>query len=194
MTTPYSRKSYELATDTSQTDNDYQKALHFLIQCWQSHGYRTNEQKSGWKTDIHGRESMYSLWNWYRLPQWVIDIAERLRKVQIENRPALDLIERFNHNNVFMFLDPPYLPETRHAQQYRFEMSASEHENILSTIVKSDAKIMITGYDSKLYNDYLKDWKRYEFKTNASNGLPRTEIVWCNYDEYRQTNIFDLLQ
>ena len=73
-------------------DEPYHKALRFLIQCWQGHGFRTNGSKVGWKNDVQGRERAYALWNWYRLPEWIIDIAERLRMVQIENRPALEVI------------------------------------------------------------------------------------------------------
>lgn len=28
---------------------------------------------------------------------------------QIEHRPALEVIRRFDYQNVFMYLDPPYL-------------------------------------------------------------------------------------
>ena len=38
---------------------------------------------------------MYSLWDWYALPEWIVEVAERLRKVQIEHRPALEVIQRF---------------------------------------------------------------------------------------------------
>ena len=124
MTTPYSREMYESAFDFDNFitevigEEPYRKALVFLIKCWQGHGFRTTGGKVGWKNDVQGRERAYALWNWYRLPDWIIEVAERLRMVQIEHRPALEVIQRFNFQNVFMYLDPPYLFGTRTAKQY----------------------------------------------------------------------------
>ena len=56
------------------------------------------------------------------LPEKILLAAERLRGVQIENRPAVELIRKFNYPNVLIYLDPPYMPDTRHGKQYRFEM------------------------------------------------------------------------
>lgn len=92
MTTPFSREEYdkqfEIPKGAICTDS-FDCAAGFLTKCWQGHGFRTNGYKGGWKNDVQGRERSYALWNWYRLPDWIIEIAERLRKVQIENRPAL---------------------------------------------------------------------------------------------------------
>lgn len=54
MVTPFSREKYEdtYKKDMSENtlpDEPYYKALRFLIQCWQGHGFRTNGYKVGWK-------------------------------------------------------------------------------------------------------------------------------------------------
>lgn len=125
---------------------------------------------------------MYALWNWYRLPEWIIDTAERLRQVQIECRPALEIIKRFDSEGVFMYIDPPYLLSTRLRKQYKHEMDEGQHKELLEALLASKAKIMLSGYDSELYNRYLQDWKRLEFKSCAEHGKPRTEVVWMNYN------------
>ena len=81
MATPFSREIYDrqFAPGGSYASR-YQRAAGFLAQCWQGHGFRTNGHKVGWKNDVAGRERAYALWNWYRLPEWIIEIAERLRK------------------------------------------------------------------------------------------------------------------
>lgn len=198
MTTPFSREKYE---DTYKLDvwelmmpnEPYHKALRFLIQCWQGHGFRTNGSKVGWKNDVIGRERAYALWNWYRLPKWIIDIAERFRKVQIENRPAVDVINRFNYENVFMYLDPPYVLKTRTGRQYMHEMSDLDHEELLRVIVNSKAKIMISGYESELYEEYLRKWHKTTFNSCAEHGKKRIEIVWMNY-QYGQMNFSDYMK
>lgn len=161
-TTPYSREIYENQCEFPDSDDPYWKAAGFLIRCWQGFGSRTNGSKVGWKLDVQGRERAYALCNWYRLPGWIISAAERLRMVQIENRPALEVIKRFNYPNVFQYWDPPYVLHTRSGKQYKYEMSDAEHESLLESALESQAKIMISGYESELYEKYLKDWKKNE--------------------------------
>jgi DNA adenine methylase len=194
MTTPFSREEYDRQFEISEGAviiDSYERAAEFLVRCWQGHGFRTNGYKVGWKNDVHGRERMYALWNWYRLPEWIIEITERLRTVQIENRPALEVIKRFNYGNVFMYLDPPYLLGTRTAKQYMYEMTDADHEELLKTILQSRAKIMISGYESEMYNDYLQDWNKQQFRSCSEYGDSRAEIIWMNYKKDSQMNIFD---
>lgn len=198
MTTPFSREIYDSQFDGDITQtmylSNFQRAVYFLVCCWQGHGFRTNGYKVGWKNDVQGRESMYALWNWYRLPEWIIEIAERLRKVQIENRPALEVIERFNYENVFMYIDPPYLLGTRNGKQYAHEMTNSDHEELLEILLQSNAKIMVSGYESEMYDDYLKDWSKVIFDSCAEHGKPRKEVVWMNYEYNTQLSLEDLMK
>lgn len=193
MTTPFSREVYERqfsGMNGSGYASRFQRAAGFLIRCWQGHGFRTNGYKTGWKNDVHSRERAYALWNWYRLPEWIIDIAERLRMVQIENRPALEVIERFGYENVFMYLDPPYLLGTRNGKQYKHEMTDADHEELLKLILQSSAKIMISGYESEMYNDYLRGWEKRHFASCAEGGKTRTETIWMNYKNEYQISLF----
>jgi hypothetical protein len=47
-------------------------------------------------------------------------------------------------------------------------------------------KVMISGYDSPLYDRYLSGWSRHEFRlpNHAASGQMKramTEVVWCNF-------------
>lgn len=180
LATPFARDVYN-KTFSQESADPYEKAAAFLIKCWQGHGFRTNGYKVGWKNDVQGRERMYALWNWYRLPEWIIDIAERLRTVQIENKPATEVIQRFNYENVCMYLDPPYLLSTRSGKQYKHEMDDEGHIELLKTISESKAKIIISGYASDLYETYLADWYRKKIPSCAEYGKVREEILWMNF-------------
>ncbi|BAE83989.1 DNA adenine methylase [Desulfitobacterium hafniense] len=79
--TPYSRFEYDSTFDLPIPTDPLQMARCFLIQCWQGHGFRANGYKVGWRNDVQGREKAYALSNWYRLPTWILEAAERLRKV-----------------------------------------------------------------------------------------------------------------
>lgn len=179
---PYARYEYERAFSEVNTEKDsLKKAADFLVTCWQGHGFRTNGYRVGWKNDVQGRERMYALRNWYHLPEVILETAERLRCVQIDNRPALEVIKRFNYPNVFMYIDPPYILGTRTAKQYRHEMADADHEELLDILTKSNAKIMISGYESEMYNRALKGWEKMQFRSNAEYGGNRVETVWMNY-------------
>jgi len=196
MTTPFSREEYDSQfglPEGAVCNGSFQRAAGFLVRCWQGHGFRTNGYKVGWKNDVQGRERMYALWNWYRLPEWIIEAAERLRMVQIENRPAAEVIKRFDYENVFQYWDPPYLFCTRSAKQYKHEMSDADHEDLLKKALKSKAKIMISGYESDMYNDYLKDWNKAVFQSCAEHNGTRQETVWMNY-EMGQMNLGQFME
>lgn len=198
MTTPFSREEYErqfAGTERTRHASDFQRAAGFLARCWQGHGVRTDGSKVGWKRDIRGRERAYALWDWYRLPERILETAERLRKVQIENRPALEVIRDFNYPDVFLYLDPPYLLETRAGKrkQYRHEMTDADHGEMLEEISGSRAKIMLSGYASGMYDSRLKGWRKIRFRSCAQGGDPREEVVWMNYEPAgRQMTLRDL--
>ena len=44
-------------------------------------------------------------------------------------------------------------------------MTEEDHIQLLETIVHCSAQIMISGYDTPLYNDYLHTWDTYVFQT-----------------------------
>ncbi len=188
MTTPYSREAYDASfaetpiTGIPPEDNRFRKACWFLTRMWQGYGSRNDGYRSGWKYDAVGRERMYALWDWYALPEWIVEVAERLRKVQIEHRPALEVIRRFDNPGAFLYLDPPYLLGTRSHKQYRHEMEDADHEELLKTILQSKAWIMISGYESEMYNDYLHGWHKASFSSCADGGRRRQEVVWMNYE------------
>lgn len=186
--TPYARSEYD---DTFKLDlvelmgniTPYHKAAKFLVKCWQGHGFRTNGYKVGWKNDVQGRENMYAVYNWYRLPEWIIGIVDRLKQVQIENRPAIEVIKRFWYPNVFLYLDPPYLLGTRTTKQYKHEMTDRDHIELLELIQQFPGKVMISGYENNLYARYLEGWTKESTKGYAEhNGADRKEVIWMNYE------------
>ena len=91
--TPYAREAYEESFKRPPRDA-VERAGYFAVRSMQSHGFRLNED-CGWKKDVHGREAAYALHNWNRLPESLGEIAGRLKQVQIENRPALEMIKAF---------------------------------------------------------------------------------------------------
>lgn len=186
--TPYSRFEYDQTYETKPI-TELDKAIQILIQCWQGHGFRTNGYKNGWKNDVQGRERAYALCNWCKLPGWIMDAAERLKLVQIENMPALELIKRFRYPNVLIYADPPYLLGIRSGKQYKHEMSDKDHAELLEILLQHPGPVMISGYSSNMYDEILKGWTRLETKSNAEGGSIREEVLWMNFQPIGQLKL-----
>lgn len=183
--TPYSRSEYERAYE--KTDNDIERARRFCVRCWMGFGC-SNRYKNGFKTGQQAG-SPNPAKAWANLPEVMTAAAERLKNVQIENLPALELINRYDTEDVFIYLDPTYLHSTRKNYLYQYEMEDSDHEDLMKIITKHPGQILISGYENEMYNDYLSGRKKCYKKTTAENGLAREEILWMNYDIPEQLSL-----
>lgn len=177
--TPYSRQEYDLSYQES--DNEIERARRFCVRCWMGFGC-ANLYHNGFKSGQQTR-SPNPAKAWAELPQTVQQASERLKGVQIENLPALELIKRYDTSDVFIYADPPYLLGTRKQYLYKHEMSDEEHEALLLVLLKHQGKVMISGYDNVLYNHYLKGWRKVSRDTLAEGGVKRTEVLWMNYSD-----------
>ena len=178
--TPYARDVFDLAR-RSDSDDDIDRAANFAVKSMQTHCFRMIDDHGGWKKDVHGREAAYALRYFNDLSKTIAEIAIRLKNVQIENRPAIELIKRFDHENVLIYIDPPYVLSTRNRKQYRHEMTDDDHKELLDVSCNSKAMIMISGYGCKIYNDKLSGWRKEQVKTRASNNAVRVESLWMNF-------------
>ena len=189
--TPYARQVYD-ETFQAGPEDSLQKAVNFCVRLNMGHGYRTNGEKAGWKNDVQGRERAYAALDWRSLPERVMQAAERLRGVQIEDRPAVGLIRKFNFENVLVYCDPPYMLETRHGKQYRCEMDDAGHEELLTVLLQHKGPALVSGYDTELYRDMLAGWRRYEAASRTMSGARKKEILWANYDPPHEQMAMDL--
>ena len=178
--TPYARDVVDAAYDNWGAD-PVDRACRFAIRSKMTHGFKMHN-KSGFKVDVQGRERAYCVGAWNRLPDNLINAALRLKEVQIENRPALDLIRRFNFGNVLIYADPPYLMSTRCCKQYRHEMTEQDHVELLAALLQHKGPVILSGYPSEMYDRELKGWGKIARKSYNQNSDPRTEVLWCNFE------------
>lgn len=174
--TPYSREEY-LSCQIKGT-NDLEQARRFLVRCWQSIRVKTGSI-SGWKCRGTPDDS-YRIKQWNNLPDKLFPVAERLKDVQIECRPALEIIKRYNRPDVLIYADPPYLSETRNGDIYEHEMTEQDHAELLQALLTHQGPVILSGYASQLYDDALEDWYREEIQQVIETGQARTEVLWIN--------------
>ncbi len=151
--------------------------------------YFGSGERVGWKNDVQGRERAYAAQDWCRMPERIVRAAERLRGVQIECRPAAELIQRFNHPSVLIYADPPYVLGTRHGKQYRHEMDNGDHEELLDVLLAHKGPVLVSGYDTELYGSRLRGWHREEHWCRSQTGGRKREVLWMNFDPPGQLRI-----
>jgi DNA adenine methylase len=187
--TPLGRRQFNTACDGQKVYTDpVGRAWAFFVRCRQSRagtfkGF-TNLTRSRTRRGINGNAS-----EWLGAVEGLPAVHARLQPVVIENIDALKLIPREDTPDTLFFLDPPYLHETRATTDaYAYEMTAEQHVELLGTLAGLKGKWMLSGYPSKLYDSFFKDFPhtRHEFDmpNHAAGGEEKrrmTECVWTNY-------------
>jgi DNA adenine methylase len=111
-------------------------------------------------------------------------IAERLLRVQIENRPALEVVDLYDEKQTLFYCDPPYVHDTRgDSKAYGFELTDAEHERFADKMHHIKGHAAVSGYDGPLYNRLFKDWRRVDGAAKQCHSIKKTrqEVLWLNY-------------
>lgn len=175
--TPYSREEYDLAYQDSTSE--IERARRFCVRCWQGFGC-ANLYHNGFKSGQQS-SSPNPAKAWAEYPDVVTQASKRLKGVQIENLPAIELIKRYNTSDVFIYADPPYLQSTRKKYLYKYEMTDDEHLEMLDVLKRHPGQVMISGYENDMYNSVLKGWRKIKKDALAEGGTKREEVLWLNY-------------
>lgn len=80
-----------------------------------------------------------------------------------------------------VYCDPPYLHHTRSSSyRYRFDYQEQDHIELLNILKGLPCSVMLSGYPSALYDDFLSDWRTLELQVMNRCGV-RTEKLWFNF-------------
>jgi DNA adenine methylase len=115
------------------------------------------------------------------------DIALRLLRVQIENRPAISAIQLYDSPGTLFYCDPPYLHQTRgDPKAYGLEMTDEQHRELASVPSGCKGKAAVSGYDCKLMAELypVPRWRKFvgRLKTNHATKGKRVEVLWTNFN------------
>jgi DNA adenine methylase len=111
-------------------------------------------------------------------------IAERLLRVQIENRPATEVIKLYDDRNTLFYCDPPYPHQARgDAKAYGFEMTDRNHEDLAGLLRRVRGKVAISGYRCALMDRLYDGWVREDAPAKKCHSVKqaRMEALWMNY-------------
>lgn len=109
-------------------------------------------------------------------------LSQNISSSQFINDDAFRFLSDYKFTgNEFIYSDPPYLPETRRRNRvYKHDYSPKEHSILLNLALHIPCMMMISGYDSELYNDTLCNWQKITFNAKTHQGT-KTECVWLNF-------------
>lgn len=178
--TPYSREEFLEAYD-SRPEDELKRARVFLVKCWQGFGARLSS-RPGWACEIKpGAKQNSIVGRWKRVPEAIELVSKRLKDTQIENMEAAALIKRYHQEDVLIYADPPYVWESRTGgKYYAHEMTTNQHIQLLEVLNQHPGPVLISGYESELYQGYLKEWEAKKLQATTEKGQVRTEILWIN--------------
>jgi len=186
--TPFSREEFYLALPSNgHPVCDLERARRFFVRARQARtGLAQTASLGRWAnckdTSRGGMSGVISRWlgSAKSLPY----IAARLLRVQIENRPAVDVIRLYDGPRTLFYCDPPYVHAARgDAKAYGFEMDDLGHRELARALNRCRGKAAVSGYRCDLMDECYKGWRRADAPPKLCHSIKklRREALWMNY-------------
>ena len=196
--TPYARSEFNTAYEHSP--DDLERARRLVVRSFMGHGSSgARKHRTGFRSNTN-RLGSTPCGDWCSLPASLDTIIARLRGVIIEQRPFEMIIERNGEPGTLIYCDPPYMFGTRSQKRigndlfhgYAHELDDDAHGRLLDLVLSSRAMIVLSGYRSKLYDQRLAGWRRFETNARSDGAHPRVENIWLSPNcEAGQRSLFE---
>jgi len=186
--TPFSREEFHRAvTDNPPAKTAFERARRFYIRARQTRtGLAQTATLGRWAnckdTSRAGMSGVIS--RWLGGVEGLPEIGLRLLRVQIENRPAIDVIRLYDSPTTLFDCDPPYLHDTRgDSNAYGFEMSEDAHVELAAQLYACKGKVALSGYRNSLMDKLYTGWRRFDAAPKQCHSIKKTrqECVSMNY-------------
>lgn len=176
--TPFSRREFEIAH--VRHPDAVESARRLVIRSFMGFGADsvTNiERRTGFRSNSN-RSGTTPAHDWINWPKEIDSFTERLKGVVIENKDALEVIKNHDSRDTLFYVDPPYSHQTRRGGRYAHEMDDHDHIELLIFLNSLQGNVVLSGYDSEFYNDYLRGWKKMCKEARADKAGLRLEVLW----------------
>lgn len=186
--TPFSREEFYIAIASANGDvTQLERARRFFVRARQVRtGLAQTASLGRWanckNTSRAGMSGVVS--RWLGGVRGLPEIAERLLRVQIENRPALELIRLYDDTKTLFYCDPPYPHKSRgDSKAYAFEMNDDAHRQLAMTLSHCKGNVAVSGYRCDLMDTLYRSWRRADARVKNCHSIkkPRQEALWMNY-------------
>jgi DNA adenine methylase len=186
--TPFSREEFALALSyEDQPIGDLERARRFFVRARQVRtGLAQTASLGRWAnckgTTRRGMSGVVS--RWLGSVEHLPEIAERLLRVQVENRDALECIKLYDSAGTLFYCDPPYVHDTRgDTKSYGFEMTDLDHRRLARALAEIEGNAAVSGYRCDLMDEAYAEWRCAEAPEKMCHSIkkPRVEALWVNY-------------
>lgn len=186
--TPFSREEFYLAiTEYGPHLPELERARRFFVRARQVRtGLAQTASLGRWanckNTSRTGMSGVVS--RWLGSVKGLLEITERLLRVQIENRHALEIIKLYDSPKTLFYCDPPYPHQARGDNKaYIFEMTDAEHIELAKVLTQVKGKVAVSGYRCDLMDKLYKGWRCVEAQAKKCHSVKqlRVETLWMNY-------------
>ena len=173
----------EYLLNLERADEELEEARRFFLSCWASiqGGPAPGPADFRWQKKETRRSPAPQ--DIIRL-EHLLQAAERLKRVQFLQRDGLDLIRKMRATGALLYVDAPYLAETRkRLDGYRHEAGDREwHEELATLLLQHEGPALIAGYRSSLYEQLYEQagWSRVEREQQANSGKRAIECLWLS--------------
>ena len=186
--TPFSREELSLACTPETGLGPVERARRFYVRARQTRtGLAQTASIGRWAhcilTSRSGMAGAVS--RWLGSIEGLYPIIDRLMRVQIDNAPALEVVQRYDTPDTLFYLDPPYVHDARgDTHAYHGEMSDIDHAELARLLHSIKGRAAISGYRSDLYDSIYSDWHRVDAPEKICHSVrkPRQESLWMNYE------------
>ena len=69
-------------------------------------------------------------------------------------------------------------------------MSKKDHIELLEALMESKAKVILSGYESSLYDKMLDGWQKAYIESITQNARKRMEVIYMNFAPEKQMELF----
>jgi DNA adenine methylase len=191
--TPFSREEFAIACEVSPDLPPLERARRFYVRARQVRtGLAQTATIGRWanckNTSRAGMSGVIS--RWLGAVEDLPAVAERLLRVQIENRPAIDVIRLYDSPGTLFYCDPPYVHSTRgDSKAYGFEMTDAQHRELAEVLNSVQGMVALSNYQAPLLDRLYPASKWHKTlspeRTNHSTKDKRVEVLWTNYDPHK---------
>jgi DNA adenine methylase len=192
--TPFARDEFRLAYEVCE--EPIERARRLIIRSWMGQGAVGNHTAagaSGFRDNLVRSEqsprSPIPAHDWAGYPKVLQRVVDRVARVVIQNRPALEIMAKHDRADALFYLDPPYLADTRSKAgrrpgtgflAYQHELSDDDHDELLAFIVGLKSMVVLSGYPSARYDEALPGWTKIEKRALKDGAATSTECLWLN--------------
>ncbi len=179
--TPFARDEFKLSYRPS--NDPMEQARRTLVRCGM--GFGSSAMNTANVTGFRGsatRTGTHPARDWQNQPSNLPKIMERLRGVVIENKDALELMQYHDNPKALHYVDPPYVHSSRTWSKakecYKHELTDDQHRNIAKVLHSLKGAVIISGYETDLYNELYGDWQKVTTTALADCAQKRVECLW----------------